>query len=406
MAPDAGLSPNFDAAAQARLKAASEATKARAQTYNEGQLGSILRRQTQEGPYALSAAAVPEKLFFQGGRSAEAIRRFREAVGDPAAMDTLAEYAVTQARKAAETAEGIIDPKRLDIWRRRHADALKAFPALDARLADAGRLAQAAIETGARRAEQLDAFQKGAIGRLIGAEDPADVVRIIGGLFSRQDSAAQIAKLARLTANDPEARQGLRRAVVDHMLSRYQSNTEAGTSGEALLKSDALQSFVKQNRPALSRIFNATELQRMEAIAADLQRANRSIAAVKLPGGSNTAQDTFAIGKTDAPHTILSKIVLASASAGGAGGTAFGGPLVGVAAGLGAGFVAAMRQAGLQKIDDIIKDAMLNPDRAALLLSKAGAKPDTGAALALAKRWRASTMASIGATATAPTTVD
>ncbi|WP_029074482.1 hypothetical protein [Kaistia adipata] len=400
MAPDAGLTPNFDDAARGRLAAATEATKQRKQTFGEGALGSMLRRSGNDGPYRLQNAAVPEKLFFPGGKSAENINKFRKAVGDDQAMGHLQDYAVAQMRKAAETPEGIIDPKRLDVWRRRHSDALKAFPALNARFADVEKASQAAIDAGTRRAQKLDDYQRGLVGRLIGAEHPEDVTRMVGSIFGRQDANAIMARLAKETNTNPEARQGLRKAVVDHMLGRYVSNTEAATSGRTLLKADQLQSFLKQNRSVLKRIFGENEMQRMQAVADDLQRANRSVSAVKLPGGSNTVQDTLAVGPGDSGKTILTKIALSTAAGAATAGFATG--FAGFAAVLGAGTAMALRQNGINSVDDLVRDALLHPDRAALLLHKGAFKPDTGPAVALAKRYRQS-IASGAATATGGT---
>jgi hypothetical protein len=378
---DAPLTPNFDDAARGRLITASTGTKQRARDFNDGANGSILRRSGNDGPYRLQNAAVPEKLFFPGGRSAENIKRFRRAVGDDRAIDHLQGFAVAQMRKAAETPDGIIDPKRLEAWKRRHGEALKAFPALEAKFADVAKASQTAIDAGASRAAQLDEAQKGVFGKLIGAEHPDDITRMVGSVFGRQDASAMMGQLARTVSGNPEAIQGLRKSVVDHMLGRLVSNTEAATSGRALLKSDQFQTFIKQNRAALKRIFGDHELNQMQAIADDLQRANRSINAVKLPGGSNTAQDLLAAAKGDSRKTILSKLAIAAlgSTAGGLGG--------GAIAILGANAVTAARKAGLNTIDDLVRDALLHPDRAALLLSTRPFKPDTGPAVALMKRY-------------------
>ncbi|MCX5581524.1 hypothetical protein [Kaistia terrae] len=378
---DVPLTPNFDDAARGRLITASTGTKQRARDFNDGANGSILRRSGGEGPYRLQNAAVPEKLFFPGGRSAENIKRFRKAVGDDRAMGHLQGFAVAQMRKAAETPDGIIDPKRLEAWKRRHGEALKAFPTLEAKFADVAKASQTAIDAGASRAAQLDDFQKGVFGKLIGAEHPDDITRMVGSVFGRQDASAMMGQLARTVSGNPEAIQGLRKSVVDHMLGRLVSNTEAATSGRALLKSDQFQSFIKQNRAALKRIFGDHELGQMQAIADDLQRANRSITAVKLPGGSNTPQDMLAAAKGDSRKTILSKLAVAAlgSTAGGLGG--------GAIAILGANAVTAARKAGLNSIDDLVRDALLHPDRAALLLSTRPFEPGTGPAVALMKRY-------------------
>lgn len=74
-------------------------------------------------------------------------------------------------------------------------DALKAFPALEGKFADVAKASQAAIDAGASRAAQFDDFQKGVFGKLIGAEHPDDITRMVGSVFGRQDASAVMGRL-------------------------------------------------------------------------------------------------------------------------------------------------------------------------------------------------------------------
>ena len=198
------------------------------------------------------------------------------------------------------------------------------------------------------------------------------------------------------TRNSPEAREGLRKGIADWLVQRFMSNTEAGTSGQTLMRSDAFQQFMRQNEPALGVVFNAGEVRALKAIAADLQQANRSITAVKLPGRSNTPQDVIAEARArNAPHTWLSWGVTRTAQA--LAGTALAGPLGGAAAPIAAEGLGALRRAGLQKVDDIIADAMLNPGRALVLLQKAPANPTKKEVAAMAARYRRAAFPSVAA---------
>ncbi|ALN73073.1 hypothetical protein [Aureimonas sp. AU20] len=201
-------------------------------------------------------------------------------------------------------------------------------------------------------------------------DDPADVTKTIGGIFNARDGVSRMSKISAAVAGDPDAQQGLRRAVVDHMKQRLVSNTEAATSGEALLKGDAFQTFVGSNRATLKAAgFTDAELDTFGAIAADIQRSNRSLAAVKIPSQSNTAQDV---------GSVLSRVLQASGSKGGGlglGGVGFlaGGLPGAVAGGLAAGtakMLSIMKANGLSKVEDILEDAVLNPDRAKILLQR------------------------------------
>ncbi len=386
--PD-NLQPNFDEGAAGRLKAASAATKQRAQTFDEGRVGAVTRRSGAHGPFNLENSAVPARFFVPGPRGAEAMQSLRSA--SPQAMGQVRDYALATLRRDAMRMDGTLDPAKVQTWRRKYADALREIPEVDQMLSDPVQASEAFAQVAAQRKAQMDAFQEGAVSRLLGLEDPADVTKTIGGIFSRQDQVKQMARLVRETAGNEEARQGLRKAVADYVNTRFISNTEAGTSGVDQMRSDQFQQFLKQSAPALRLVLTEPELNLMRAIAADLKRANRSIVAVKLPGGSNTVQDAIGVGKARGGHNWLGRLLStnALAGAGAAVGSSFGG---GFGAALGAGLgnrasaaVQAMRQAGLNSVDDIVKDALLNPTHAKALLAKVSAEPTRREALTLAQ---------------------
>ncbi|MEP9354861.1 hypothetical protein ABLE93_14830 [Xanthobacter sp. KR7-65] len=384
------LQPNFDAGAAGRLKAASEATKQRAQTFDAGRVGGAIQRSGASGPFQMEASVVPGRFFVPGPRGYEAMQALRNAA--PNAVAQVREYALSTLRKTAQSpVDGTLDPAKVQAWRQKHADALRAMPEIEQMLANPVAASETLARLATSRKEQMDAFQQGAVARLLNVEDPADVSKIIGGIFSRQDAVQQMTRLARETAGNEEARNGLRKAVADYVNLRFVGNTEGAASGTDMMRSDAFQQFLRQNTPALRQVLSGPEIMTLQAIAADLKRSNRSIAAVKLPGGSNTAQDLNGISKVNSGESWLSRILSpgALASAGAAAGSVAGGG-IGAAAGAGGGaqlgrVIQAMRQAGLQSVDQIVTDAMLNPERARALLAQVKGEPTTGQALSLAR---------------------
>ncbi|MFG1223839.1 hypothetical protein [Xanthobacter wiegelii] len=387
--PD-NLAPNFDEGAAGRLKAASEATKQRAQTFDSGRVGSTIQRSGASGPFQMEASVVPGRFFVPGPRGYEAMQALRNA--SPGAMAQVREYAISTLRKAAQSPlDGTLDPAKVQAWRQKHADALRAMPEVDRMLADPVQASETLARLATARKEQMDAFQQGAVARLLNVEDPADVSKIIGGIFSRQDAVQQMARLARETAGNEEARNGLRKAVADYINLRFIGNTEGAASGTDMMRSDAFQQFLRQNVPALKQVLSGPEIMTLQAVAADLKRSNRSLAAVKLPGGSNTTQDMNAVAKAGGAQSWLARILSpgALASAGAAAGSMTAGG-IGAAAGAGGGaqlgrVIEAMRQAGLQSVDDIVRDALLNPERARALLAQVKGEPTTGQAISLAR---------------------
>jgi hypothetical protein len=369
---DAGLAPNFDEDALERLRSATASTKERANTYGTKPVGDVLRRSGQEGPFSVSASVVPSRFFRPGPRGYEDVQALRRAAGTPDVMSTLRDYALSTLRHAAEGPDGVLDPAKVAAWRHNYADALRAFPEIDRLLKGPVEAAETIGRVAAARKQELNDYQRGMVGRLLGLQDPSDVSRVVGGAFSSQSPATAFKRLAAEMQGNPEAMTGLRKAVADHILLRLKSNTEAATSGTNLLKSDQFQTFMRQNEPALREIFSPGEIAAMKAIAEDLHQANRSNTAVKLPGRSNSPQDLVAqLQQANQPQSWLSRLITSGASIGA--GTFAGGPWGGAAALLGTEALGALRRAGVQKIDDIITEAMLNPDLARTLLAKAPA---------------------------------
>lgn len=385
--PD-NLQPNFDEAAAGRLKVASEATQQRAQTYDQGPVGEVMRGATSD-TYSLPAGVVPGRFFRPGPRGYEAMQDLKAA--HPGSIDQIRAYAISTLRRDAMLPDGTLDPAKVQRWRQVHADALRAIPEVDKMLADPVRASETLARMAAFRKEQIDGFQKGAVAKLLNLDDPADVTRTIGGIFSRQDAVQQMARLARETAGNEEARNGLRKAVADYINLRFIGNTEGATSGMDLMRSDAFQQFLRQNVPALKHVLSGPEIMTLHAVAADLKRSNRSLTAVKIPGQSNTTQDLNGLAKVNGAESWLSRILSpgALASAGAAAGSMTAGG-IGAAAGAGGGahlgrVIEAMRQAGLQSVDDIVRDALLNPERARALLAQVKGEPTKGQAISLAR---------------------
>lgn len=401
------LEPNFDPGARDRLDAARSATRERADTFDNKTLGPMRRRPAYTAPYDMAAETVPAKVFFGRPESARAIDQYRRAVGQEVADQQLQQYAVSRLRQAAFNADGSVNLSKLDTWRRSHADALDKLPALRqqvdqlamsarglanrteaaARIGkDAAKASNAEIAAAARRQRLMtDAAQRSRLGKVMNADSGEAVVRQIGNVFARQDAGSEMMKLNLATRGDPEARAGLRRAVVDHILNRFVGNTEAGTSGQSLIRGEAFQTFVKEKVGALrSAGFTDDEIRTIQNIAADIRRSNRSIFAVRIPGSSNTAQDIYAAAKSDAAGSVLSRILGAYATGGS------------IVSAVGGKMASALREAGFQSVDDILADALLNPARAKLLLQQMPKNVESGALDRLTELYRRVPVATAG----------
>lgn len=392
LAPQPAVVDNFDSAAADRLRFASAATRERARLFDSGPVGQITRTGRSADEFKLSDAAVPGAILKPGPRGREALDAYAAAGGDMgAARDALA----MQARLKAIRPDGTLNPDALARFRvtygraLSHPDmqpltqALQTTEGAERAVGDAAANAREAVraadqQAAARVLQARDAargLRASVAGRFEGANAPSDVVRQIGGLFGTRNSASQFADLAQLTENEPAARDGVRRAIVAHIESKLIGNTEVGASDQVGIKADQFQTFMRQNEPALRHFFTENEVRTMGLLGLDMRRAARSMNAVKLPGGSNTAQDTAGVAKFTLAARLGRSLIGQIAEPGILGILGGeGGGLAGAVAGVGAAAVrqtlVALRNAGLRRVDDLVIEAMIHPEIARILMSK------------------------------------
>jgi hypothetical protein len=355
--------PTFDDEAAGRLSAATDATKQRAATFGVSPVSQVTATQGTQGQFRLPNGQVPGRFFHSGQNGFEHMQAALRA--SPEAQPILEDYAAMSLRRAAMRDDGTLDPAKLTRWRDAHQDALRALPPETvARFTDASAASEALAEAAQNRTAALANAQQGAIGRVMGLTEPQDVTRTIGSVLGGRTSVADMKSLWNATKGDENARAGLRQAVADHILNKYIGNTEAVTSGVNQIKADGFQTFIRQNRAALTDGFTPEELNRMEAIAADIQRAKRSEQAVRMPGNSNSAQDILATTKNATAkggrsllNTIFAGIGLHA-----------GGLATAIPAALGADLIQGLRQAGIERVDQLVTRAMLDPAVARSLL--------------------------------------
>ena len=517
------LEPNFDEAARDRLNAASESTKARAQTFDEGATGKILKPGSRAGEYRASDAQVPAAVFHPGPTGGEDIRHYIEAAGGPdKAGAALTDAAAISARSAAIKPDGTLDPDKLTSWAQKHAPALAELPASTrsrfenaanaersisdamatrrdaienfnkseaakvaglsedgdivrhvgsivdqkngaqkmADLANAakgkpaateglkravvenvfnrflpervdqmksfigergdvlgkvfdqkelsdltGQLEKASqagskAEQGAKlRQDVLNQYDKGILGKIMNLDDKRDVVDAIGSIFGRTDAAKQMATVAKTAEKTPGGSDALRKAVTEYLQQKFTGTAEAGTTGTLELNRANFLKFMREHIDTLGKVLDDKQIGKLSAI---VQRANRSITATKLAGGSDTNQKQIAVGKLNAA-TIIGHMAMEAAgkAAGAAVGFVTGGPVgafLGSEGGsLGAKTMAALRDAGINRLNEIRVKAALDPEFGKALLSEMPKYPDRNAAALIglrARQWGvASTMA-------------
>ena len=370
----------FDAAARERLKAATNATRQQHETFDRGSVGQILATRGTATDFRLADSAVPGRVWRPGGAGQETAEAFLSASGGKgearAALHDAAMTSLQDPRRGITLPDGTVDGKKLAAWRKAHASALKAVPELDKELTTVQRAAEAVASANANRLAASKEFQLGAVGKVMQLEEPADVVNAVGRIFTGAAPVKTMSKLAEAVGGQPGGADGLKRAIAEHMRGLLVGNTEAATTGVGQIKSDTFQAFVRKNAATLKAAgYTDEQVGSLQAIAADLQRANRSVAAVRTGGGSDTSSKIGpALAKAlNSPTSMLAEVV-----AGYLAGSHFAGTMGGLA-GAGTGvarhvFMAA-RRAGLEKAEDLFAQALLDPDVARRLLKKLPDQP-------------------------------
>lgn len=367
------LPPQFvDQAALDAYKAARQATFERKQIFRAGPVGQVLASGPNGAPFRVTDSNVAKTLL----ATPEAIdAALKAGANRPELAETLKDYLAYDLRQKALGEDGTLNSAKFERWMEnpKNSAALDKFPELQALFENAGAAQSTVEKVMAAHKAALDSFQNTAAKVFLKNEDP---LAAVGKALTATGpgSASTMADLVKLASADKTgaALGGLKKAVVDYVLNKFTSNVEGGDTGVNLLKADGYQNFVKNHGAALRQLFGDEGLANFKAVAEDLKRTNRSIQGSNLRTGSDTAQNMAAAEKARSAPSVLGKIITEAALEGGgaAAGMATAGPAGAVGGFILGKILAPLRAAGLQKVDQLVTEAMLNPELAKTLLSK------------------------------------
>jgi hypothetical protein len=295
---------------QAQIMQARAATRARGDI-ERGPAGAIIRKGATSDSYRTMPSQVPGKVFAAGPTGYQKLKAYTDAGGK---MDPVHDIVADSLAREATT-DGMVDAAKLQRWQAKYSDALRALPdeVRQKFIKGPNEAGQALAEGAAARRNELVEHMKRDVAKEMGKESPQaaamrshpafkrfegaesakDVQDIVGGILQRPDAVTRMGQLRQHVAGTP-AEEGLKRAVLDHVLEKTVGTSEAGTTGEKMLLSGGFQKFVASNRAALKAAgLSDAQLATFDRIAADLQRQQR-FNATKVRAGSDTAQNQFA----------------------------------------------------------------------------------------------------------------
>lgn len=377
------LEANFTPEARGQLRAANRAYAIYKDTFRRGAVGEVLQSGSSAGFKALESA-VPAKLFKGGPGGAEAADSLIRAAGSPEdAVKLLGDYPAFAFRRAAEV-DGIIDPKKAAAWIDKNKAALDKFPGLREKFADASKAGLAVQEASARGQEAFKAFQDSALAHYLNkAGEVVEPQKAMESLLQSPTAPADAKGLVEAMARDTAAFDGLQRNFVDHLLRKFSSTTEAGTTGEMELKPATVQNFLANpsNVAVTKAILGPDGLALLAKIGADIELVKRGITATRIPGSPSTAADLLAaVGHSGHGVSFFGQILgaemIGNLIAGGAHVSSLGGTVGSTAMAAASVALNAMRLAGLRSADELATAGLLDPGGLGRVLVAQGSMAD------------------------------
>lgn len=330
----------------------------------KGPVADTLRRAGGADVFNLPESSVPQKFFKPGPGGFQSMQKLYDAVGQDKAVPIISDYAASSLNKAAMREDGTIDPAKYGRWKAKHADSIRALPPdIQAKFDTASTATEWADQMNVSRETALKEANQGAIGKIMRANTPQEINNVVGGILSKPVGAVDAMRdLALRARGNPQATQGLRQAVMDHITEEFINNKDK-------IRADRFQTFMRDKADALGQVLKPNEIANMRAVADDLKHTS---ADVPVHGaGPATARRNWQVGRGYSKSNL--RVILDIA--GGMIGHATLSPVVGPYAASAAGTMAAegvqmTRNAAIQNIDKVLTKAFTDtPYRQELLRS-------------------------------------
>ncbi|CAB4145377.1 hypothetical protein UFOVP473_1, partial [uncultured Caudovirales phage] len=366
---------NADAEVAARIRDAKDAHAELAQTYRNGPVAGVLKTNGFRGQYTTPDATIPGKVFVPGDKGYQQAKTFIDAAkGAPEAIESVKDMAINKLRDEMKSAPRLTE-KALEAWKRKHAEALRAVdeasPGFSDQFNTAAKATEMVVKAEGARTQALKAAQDTAAADFIGLTSPAEVSSRVGKMLQSAKGPTEIAELVNQAKGDQAVIEGLRRAGVDHLLTKF---SNAGTSGgESVLSGAKLRKYVDQNGDALTALYGKEGTANFRRVAADLERSQQAADAIKTVGSDTASKATpifnKLLGKHAVSHSIGTAMLLGGMEAFHEYGIK-GALAVGSAVALKTG-LAKLHASGVENIQQLYLEGLLNPAVGRAMLQRA-----------------------------------
>jgi ddrB-like ParB superfamily domain len=329
------------------------------------------------GTYTMDAARIPGHAVVDGNMGYTKASQFLNASKNaPEAVNAVKEMLLNKFRSAISAETGMVVPQKWNTVRSQFSGAIRAVeerqPGFEASLRDPKTTADAVLKYAAEKKAALKALDDEKAAKFLGVEGNEQIGNKIGEIVtSGTTKASQVREMMQTLEKEggPGAVDGMRRALAE-WITRTKEAGGVSEAGEHFMKFAEFRKMVNNNRTRFEQVFTKEQMNTLDAIIKDMEIANRSLDRTKIPGRSNTAQDSKAYFDKFASEMAEKTwyIAMIQAYAGAEGGFF---SKLGHAGLVGAGGVIfKLRQMGIKNISDLEREMLLNPEFAREALKK------------------------------------
>jgi hypothetical protein len=357
---------------------AKQAHGEQAQTYEQGPVGQILENTGFNTQYKIPASGIPKIAFSAGDKGYTNAQAFLKAAnGDPLAIAALKDAAMMRLREAMGKSD-TLDPKALDSWKQKHANALRALdevaPGFSSQFDDAASATAALNKTEGAVAKFQKELKLAPAAKLLGLTSIDEVAPRVGAML--ESGPTEINSVLRSVGNNPAAIDGLRKAGAEYMARNFVNASIQ--AGENTVSGWKLGSFLRDNSAALEALYGPDQMKTMRLIAADLRAAEEAATNMRAKFGSDSISNLFSTAKDAAPR-MLSGLATSGSSlflyyAAVFEGLAKGNLLTAlgsVGAEIGKNAVMAMHSRGISNINQLVEAGLADPKVGRAMLGRA-----------------------------------
>jgi hypothetical protein len=376
--PEPPPTENFTPAVREMWRDRNQAYAIYKDKWRTGTMGDVLRPTARYLGFKVPASEVGDWLFDRGSKGAEAADDLIKALGSrESALALIGEYPALILRNAAMR-DGVLDPGRYEAWKRAYAPVLAKFPEIADKFDTAANAQRMVEEAAAHGKKVVDDFQGSAASRYLTKDGtPVDPQVAVASIMSSRNPTLTARDLIERIGGDRAALDGIRRNVIDWLLTKMTMRSELGLTGQLDTSVAQLNSVLRDPKQthALEEILTPQQMRQVRGTQDQLSQLARAWNAIKLRASPGTAMDLIRAGFEQKgfqgfSHLMAMVLALRLMEEYGPKGLLLGGAVE-------AGTIAlnALRSAGIKTQADLMAEAMLNPAFGRIAAEKAAESP-------------------------------